>query len=74
MMRLSTEFNVLSKSNEELKGYYQILFNKLANKRLTKFEQDILLAQMLKTKNEINYQCSCTLSYSVSCKSSIDLE
>lgn len=54
-MNISTEFNVLSKTTDELKGYYRMLFNLLTSKELTKIEQDKILSLMTKIKNEMPY-------------------
>ena len=56
-MKITTQYNLASKSSSELKGLYCILFNKLTASYLSVQEQDQTLAELNKVKAELQLRC-----------------
>ena len=56
-MKITTQYNLASKSSSELKGLYCILLNKLTASYLTLQEQEQTLAALNKVKAELQLRC-----------------
>ena len=53
-MTISNYFNIAARPTAELKGLYQILFNKLTLPNLTKHQAQKILGELTKVRSELS--------------------
>ena len=52
-MRLTSKFQIASKSKSELQGLYRAIFNKIADPEISKIERQSALHQLHRIKQQI---------------------